>query len=252
MRPIVSVIMPAYNSEQHIASAIRSVLCQTIDNLELIIIDDCSEDSTVDIVRRIESEDSRVKLYCNSRNMGAAATRNYGLDVCKGEYVALLDSDDIWYPTKLEVQLALAVHESADIVYCSYEIINESGNKCCQDFIVPRQATFELVLKKSVISCSTALLSRAIIDKYRFPTDYYHEDYVMWLRLLQEGRIAVGVTKVLAAYRIRAKSRASNKFVSAKNRWRIYREFLGIPVYLSLYYFFYYCFCGIKKYMKAH
>lgn len=249
--PEVSVVMPAYNVEEYIESAVRSVMMQTVSDWELIIVDDMSQDSTCDIVEKLMQEDSRIHLYRNQQNLGAASTRNRGFDLCKGNYVALLDCDDIWYPDKLEKQLTLAKKETADIVYCSYAIIDESGKKKCNDFIVPERTNFAEFLARSVISCSTALLGKRVTENYRFPIGYYHEDLAMWLLLLGDGMKAVGVTEVLAEYRLRKNSRASNKLCVARKRWNIYRKYLGFSVGKSVIIFCKYAINGLRKYMNA-
>lgn len=249
-RPMVSVIMPAYNSEEYIQQAIDSVIQQTFRNWELIVIDDQSKDSTRRIVEELAKADPRIHLYVNARNCGAAASRNRGLDLCRGNYVALLDSDDIWYANKLETQLALAERENADIVYCSYAIIDERNQKYCKDFIVPATTTLRDSLKRSVISCSTALLRKNVVECYRFPQEYYHEDLVMWLQLLKNGMVAVGAPDVLAAYRVHSHSRASNKLQVAERRWKVYRSYMGMSRMESAYYFVQYAFMGFTKYRK--
>lgn len=248
--PTVSVIMPAYNAERFIEEAIRSVMAQTVTDWELLVLDDGSTDSTADIVTQLVAEDARIRYLPNEHNMGVARTRNRGFDLCNGKYVALIDSDDVWLPEKLEKQLALAEDTAADIIYCSYGIIDESCEQVCEDFLVPPAVDFDQFLTKSVISCSTALLSRKVVDQYRFITEFYHEDLALWLQLLQDGYQARGVADVLAQYRVMQGTRASNKLKSALNRWRIYRRHMGFPVGKSLSLLTEYAFLGIKKYKK--
>ena len=249
-KPLVSVIMPAYNAERFIDAAVRSVMAQTVTDWELLILDDGSRDTTAAIAEKLAAEDARIRFLPNEANMGVAKTRNRGFDLCRGQYVALLDSDDIWLPEKLEKQLALAEQTGADIIYCSYGIMDEEDHPVCEDFIVPPTVSFDQFLTKSVISCSTALLSRKIADRYRFMTQFYHEDLALWLQILQDGHQARGVTAVLARYRIMQGSRASNKLKSALNRWRIYRKHLGLSVGRSLSLLAEYAFLGLKKYRK--
>lgn len=249
--PVVSVIMPAYNAERFIEEAIQSVMEQTFTNWELLVLDDCSKDSTCAIVERLADQDKRIRLIHNEKNMGVAYTRNRGFDLCRGSYVALLDSDDVWHPDKLTRQVRLANNTGAEIVYCSYGMIDEHDEKICDDFIVPDNTDFDQSLIKSVISCSTALLSRKIVNDYRFTTDYYHEDLALWLRLLRDGFTACGITDVLADYRVIEGTRASNKLQSAVNRWRIYRDYLGMSVSRSVVLIAQYAFMGIRKYRRC-
>lgn len=246
--PLVSIVMPAYCAEKYIEAAIQSVVDQTYTNWELLVLDDGSQDNTIQIVQALAKQDSRIRLYQNERNMGPAKTRNRGLDLSQGDYTAFLDSDDIWHADKLEKQVALAEREHADIAYCSYAIIDGNNSKRCNDFLVPSRTDLKGLLKKNVIGCSTVLLSRATVGDFRFSTDYYHEDYVLWLSMLQTGKKAVGLEEVLVDYRFHASGRAANKASSAKHRWHIYRSFLGLSVVQSLYYLSHYALNGIVKY----
>lgn len=245
---MVSIVMPAYNAERYIERAVRSVMQQTYIDWELLIIDDQSTDGTYNIVERLSKEDLRIKLFRNERNMGVAITRNRGLDLSTGEYVALLDSDDVWLEDKLSRQLDLIASSGADIVYCSYRIVDETGNRKCADFIVPQETNYEEALTTSVISCSTVVMSREIVDKYRFSSDYYHEDLVLWLQLLRDGYKAYGVVEILAEYRVFAGTRASNKAKSMMNRFKIYHYYLKLPLYKSGIFLIRAALVGLRKY----
>ena len=248
--PLVSVVMPAYNAEAFIAEAIASVQAQTVTDWELLVVDDCSKDGTCRIVSEMAEEDPRIQLIVNEHNMGAAKTRNHGLELCRGEYVALLDSDDYWYPEFLEKLLDCAQRTKADICYCSYSLIDEADNQVCQDFIVPEQTDFQQSMIRNVISCSTVLLTKQIAENHRFPTDVYHEDIALWFSLLRDGAVARGVPEVLAAYRQRANSRAANKLTSACRRWVIYRKYLKLPFAQSVKLLIQYAYYGVMKYKR--
>ena len=118
-KPLVSVIMPAYNASQYIAKTISSVQAQTFTNWELIVVDDYSSDNTVEIVNGFLRDDSRIRLYRNAQNMGVAKSRNRALEQCQGDYVAFLDSDDIWYSDKIELQLQCF---SQSLPYCAFAV----------------------------------------------------------------------------------------------------------------------------------
>jgi len=225
----VSVVMPAYNAEKFVKAAVDSVLSQTYENLELLIIDDCSTDNTYNLLENIAMTDARIKLFKNEQNLGVANTRNRGFELADGEYVALIDSDDIWRREKLEKQISVIEGQKADLVYCSYAFINEKGQSMNKEYIVPEKTDFESLLRENVIGCSTVLISKNIYRKYRFLTDYYHEDYVLWLSILKEKYIFIGLKDVLVNYRVMENSRSGNKVKSAIKRWNIYRDFLKIP-----------------------
>lgn len=246
--PLVSAVMPAYNAEQYIEEAIRSVQEQTMENWELIVVDDCSTDNTIQLVQSIGKDDDRIRLLLNQINQGAAASRNRALNECRGQYVAFLDADDVWRPEKLNVQIEKAEAAHADIVYTSYALIDECGKKHYHDFIVEEQTSFRKMLARNEIGCLTVLIRREILQQHLFPEDIYQEDYALWLTLLKEGYRAVGVTEVLADYRVRVGSRSFNKLKSAKNRWRVYRDYLKLPLIPSMKAMACYTFNGLKKY----
>ena len=248
--PEICIIMPAYNAGRFIEEAIRSVMSQTYRNWELLVIDDGSSDNTVQLVQQLRREDSRITLLQNTKNLGVARTRNRGLDLCEGRYAALLDSDDVWHPEKLEKQLLLARETGAQVIYCSYSMVDENGAKTRQDFLVPEQTSLEQTLVQSVISCSTALLAPEVTDRYRFDDRYYHEDLALWIQLLQHGYQARGVTEVLAQYRVMEGTRAANKLRSAGYRWEIYRKMLRLSVFKSTVLLAKYGLLGLKKYKK--
>lgn len=250
MLPVVSVVMPAYNTEKYIREAVSSIENQTLRDWELLVVDDCSTDHTYEILQKLAQEDARIKIIRNQTNCGAAMSRNIAFSQCSGKYVALLDSDDLWEPEKLEKQVICAEKTGADIIYCSYSIIDECGRKKSPDFIVPEHTDFNSMLKKSTISCSTALLKSKLVAQFQFPTHMYHEDLAYWLELLKNGANAAGVIEVLASYRITPGSRAFNKVQSAVNRWKIYTEYLGLPAVRSTCLLAQYIFLGLIKYRK--
>lgn len=246
--PLVSVIMPAYNAEKYIEQAIRSVQKQTVRSWELIVVDDCSTDKTAEQIRRLAAEDMRIIPVYSETNHGAAESRNIALRQCRGEFVALLDADDVWHPQKLERELERARETDADLVYSSYAMIDEQGTRCFSDFIVEESTDLQSMLNCNTIGCSTVLMKAKVLEKRPFVTDFYHEDYVMWLSLLQAGCKAVGVRDILVDYRVARGSRSFNKLKSAKNRWRVYRDYLKLPLIPSVKAMAGYAINGLKKY----
>lgn len=248
--PLVSVIMPAYNAERYIAASIASVMAQTMQAWELIVIDDGSNDGTMQIVQNMAKEDPRIRLCPNESNMGTARSRNRGMDLSRGQYIAFLDSDDIWHPQKLEKQLSCMQETGADLVYTAYAIVDTEGVKQRPDYCVPAYVDINGLLKENVIGCSTVLLNQKASEQFRFQADFYHEDYVLWLQMLQAGCVMAGVQEVLMDYCYRPDSRAGNKWASAKMRWQIYRKYLGMSEWKSARYMLHYALAGVKKYAK--
>ena len=240
--------MPAYNAAPFIEAAIASVLAQTLTDWELIVIDDCSSDDTYSVAQRVIGCEPRIRLLRNDENSGVSKTRNRGLGLSAGRYIAFLDSDDVWHPEKLEKQLAKLRETGAAIFYCSYGIIGISGEKVKADYLVPETAEYEDILKENYIQCSAMLIREDIVKKFRFNTEFFHEDYILGLDMLRSGEKAVGCRELLLNWRYLENSRSFNKKKSAVNRWKIYRDYLKLPLHRSLYLFFQYAAAGLRKY----
>ena len=249
--PTVSVIMPAYNAESTLMRAVLSVIHQTFTDWQLLIIDDASTDNTLSIAKKISAEDLRISVVSSRVNQGAAASRNKGIQQCKGAYVAFIDSDDIWCPEKLDRQLKLITKTGADLCYTAYALVNLAGDKVRADYCVPEHTSYEELLCENVIGCSTVLLSAALAQSHPFDVDFYHEDYSLWLTLLKEGCTAVGCNEVLVKWCLREGSRSYSKLKSLKMRWKIYRNQLHMPIWQSIHYLRTYIRAGLKKYKKS-
>lgn len=246
--PLVTVIVPVYNVEQYLETAVHSVISQTFGDWEMLLMDDCGTDGSYVIARKLAEQDKRIRLIRNEENVGVAKTRDYGISLSRGSYVAFLDSDDLWHPRKLEQQLQKLQETGADLCYTSYAIIDSEGNKARGDYLVDDTVTYDQLLRENQIGCSTVLVKKEIVEKYNFSMGYYHEDYILWLRMLRDGVVAVGCREVLVNWRYISNSRSFNKIQSAQNRWRIYRDFLNIPLPKRLWYFVNYMFGGVWKY----
>lgn len=246
---MVSIVMPAYNCERFIEKAIKSVQDQTWEEWELIIVDDCSTDRTYEITAACAKKDSRIRLIRQETNKGVACARNRGIQEANGNVIAFLDSDDEWVSTKLEKQLELQAKTGAEIIYCSYDFIDENDEAIRKPFIVPRETNYDKMLASSVISCSTALIPTSLLKKHLFRPEYYHEDYVLWMELLAIPVRAAGNREVLAHYRQLSGSRSNNKKNAAKQRWFVYRNVLHLGMIKSLNAFAKYALLGMIKYV---
>lgn len=245
-QPLVSVIMPAYNAEKYIGEAIASVCAQTYENWELLILDDGSADRTVEIAQAYAQRDARIRVLRNPQNMGVARTRNRGFDLAQGEWIALLDSDDRWRVQKMEKQLALAVHSGSRLLYTSYALFADTEREM-RVYRVPQSVDYRRLLGENVIGCSTVLLHRSLLERFRFCEDVFHEDYALWLAILRGGGSAAGCTEVLADWRISEQSRSFDKRAAAVNRWRIYRDVERLSLPRSAGAFFTYALHGVRK-----
>lgn len=258
---MISVIIPSYNGRKYILEALESVFIQRVD-MELILVDDCSTDGTNDIVleyllkhfsvREIapqsflsesvlqETQDGktklvwvgealvegrlvRIRIYRNQENLGVAASRNYGVLVAAGEYVAFLDADDIWKQDKLRRQLYVLKKTEACLCNTSRCLIEENGDDTGIIIRTPRCITRKMMEHTNYINCSSVLAKRDVMLKYPMEHSELHEDYLTWLRVLNEYEFVVGIDKPLLIYRLSPAGKSRNKLKSAKMTYDTYR-----------------------------
>lgn len=232
----VSIVMPSYNSAKFIERSINSVLNQTFEDWELIIIDDCSLDNTMEIIRQYCQLDSRIKLKIHHKNLGVAESRNRGLEEALFPYVAFLDSDDIWDRNKLEIQVNFMIKNNAAISFTQYYRINELDEKIGEVNKIPEQVNYFDLLKGNSIAMSTSMIDTRIVEKIKFER-IGHEDYLYWLKSLKNGHLAKGISTKLVYYRVHSSSLSSNKFKAVTYTWNIYRKHLHLNLFQSVYYF---------------
>lgn len=246
--PLVSVIMPAYNAEKTVGKAIESVLRQTYDNFELIVIDDRSKDDTYSVISGYGERDSRVRVCQNEKNSGVSATRNYGVNIAKGDFIALLDSDDMWREDKLSLQMKLMLDDpGCPFSFTGSSFVNADGQPFDYIFHVPEKVTYKNLLKQNVVSCSSVIIKRELLLKYPMKYDKMHEDFAVWLQVLKNEGDARAVDEPLLCYRIATGTKSSNKIKSTLMTYRVYR-YLGLNIFKIMYYLPIYTLRGIKKY----
>lgn len=247
---LISVVMPAYNAEKTISQAIGSVINQTFENWELLVINDQSKDNTKDRILDLAKSDKRICYVENERNLGVSETRNRGVSLASGSWIAFLDSDDEWESGKLEAQMALIEETDARFVFTGSAFMDQEGKRLDYCMNVPERASFRQLLKQNVISCSSVLIEKALLEKYPMVAENMHEDYAVWLSVLKNERIdAYGIDRPLLIYRVSAGSKSGNKGKAALMHWRVYK-YLGVPLAPSIYYFAFYMVRNLKKYRK--
>ena len=247
---MVSIVMPAYNAAKTIRDSIQSVISQTFTDWELIIVDDGSKDNTADIVLEIAKDDSRIHFLHNLKNSGASHTRNYAISLAKGEWIAFLDSDDMWKPEKLEKQLAKA-ERNPDMVICytASSFIDDNGNPYGYVMKAQEKITYKTLLRKNLLSCSSVMVKADVMKKIKMPGDKMHEDYFVWLKILKEYKVAHGINEPLLIYRLCKNSKSSNRITSAKMLFNTYRA-VGYGRLVSGIMMFIYSFHSITKRMS--
>lgn len=246
--PLISVVTPCYNAEKYIGKTIESVINQTYQNWEMLVIDDCSTDNSANIVKDYERDDSRIRYIKMPKPSGSPAyPRNVGINESKGEYVAFLDSDDLWLPHKLQSQLDFICKTGASFVYsyCSrFVTLDDIGGVIKS----PAIANYNMIKKRDYIPMLTILLKKDLLQNVRFE-DRPKEDYVFLLRLFATGITAYNTNESVALYRIVKNSRSSNKISMFYEHYLILRG-EGFNPILSFYYTCTHCMAAILKYSK--
>lgn len=243
-KPVVSIVMPAYNSSATIEDSIESVLHQTFTDWELLIIDDCSEENIEKKVRGFQ--DKRIHYYRLAKNHGVAHARNVAIKKARGRYLAFLDSDDLWLPEKLEHQIQFMEKNHYSFTYTWYRQFKESAQKPGRLIKTKTWVSYEKLLHGNDIGCLTVMIDRNQILTVYMPEER-HEDYIAWLNILKEGIKAYSLPQDLARYRMSKKSLSGNKKKSLIWTWKVYRESQNLSLLAASWYMACYIVGGIKK-----
>ena len=246
----VSIITPCYNGEIYLSETIESVLHQTYQDWEMIIVDDGSRDRSAQIVREYAGKDSRIKLI-QQKNAGSAAARNNGIRHAAGQYIALLDADDLWDPSFLEEQIRFMKEHQAVCVYCSYRRIDQNSAEILRPTVAKPCISSKDMLRRNYIGCLSGLY-----DSQKYGKVFLHEelkslrdDYAYWIDIVNlEGR-AYGNPRILASYRVLPNSTTGKKVKLIKKQYQFYRAYLHLNVWKSLLHTGIWGMAGILKFM---
>lgn len=238
----VSIITAVYNSEQYFRETIESVLKQTYENWEWFIIDDCSTDSTKNIVS--EYNDSRIKYVLLENNIGAAGARNKGLELATTDIIAFIDADDTWHENKIERQLKFMLDNKYAFTFTSYQIIGKN-----KPIKVPMKLGYSSYMKNTIIGMLTVMIDRSKVNNFEIVDIRKDHDSMTWAKILREGTIAYGLDICLAEYRKVEGSISNNKFEAVKNHWNNCRKIEKLSVSKTCYYFVFY---GLNAVIKHY
>ncbi|CAH7131590.1 putative teichuronic acid biosynthesis glycosyltransferase TuaG [Vibrio chagasii] len=247
---LVSIITPSYNCSSTISETYESIVKQSFTNWEWLVTDDCSVDQSLEILTDIANNDSRVRVFRNLKNSGAAVTRNHSLSKAKGKYVCFIDSDDLWLEDKLTKQIKFMEEHCFDFSFTAYELIDADSAPlgCTVDTHLRHPISYEDMLrKKATLGCSTVMLRRNAFDDISMPLIRTGQDYGLWLKLLKSQVLAMPIPDVLTQYRILPNSISRNKFKKSQRQWQIYREFEKLSLLKSIECFFFYAWRAVFR-----
>lgn len=246
--PLVTIITPAYNCADKIVNTYYSVIGQSFNNWEWIIVDDCSTDSTYLLIKKLCSKDKRILLYRTPHNCGTAIARNIGLKNAHGRFITFLDSDDLLDLNYLECQLEF-IKEHGPLISAGYR---RKAQHTTTNFFVPSEVDYKKALRGNPLSCLTTMYDRTVIGNVFFPEDIDKpEDYVFWLSILKKGYIAYGNPVVLATYNIVKGSKSSNKIKLIPYMYRVYHKTQGFNFFKSWFCVVRWALYGKKKYKNV-
>lgn len=250
MENLVSIIVPVYNIEKYIRETMDCVREQTYENWELLLVEDCSTDNTVQVIEEYLAgvSDERIRLIRQDANVGAARTRNRGLEEARGRYIAYLDADDLWLPDKLQHQLAFMERKQAVFSFTSYEFADEEGRGTGKVVKVPETLTYKEALKNTTIFTTTVMFDTDKISKELLIMPVIKsEDTALWWKILRSGYVAFGLNENLVKYRRAGKSLSSNKLEAIRRIWNLYRKAEGMGIVSSAYHF---CFWAVRAVLR--
>lgn len=243
---LVSVIIPVYNGEKYIRQSIDSALAQQVP-MEIIVINDCSKDGTEDVIRQY-LDNPVIRYIKNEKNLGASGSRNRGVRLAKGKYVAFLDADDWWESDKLKKQLELIEKENMVLCCTGRALMNPDGSFMGKVIPVSERITYQRLLRHNCINCSSVLLLRKAALEFPMEHEDSHEDYIAWLKILKKYGAACAVNEPLLKYRLSAQGKSGSKFKSAQMTFKVYR-YMGFGLVKSILCFCSYAVHGIWKYL---
>lgn len=241
----ISVIIPAYRCENTICDAVDSALSQHV-RLEIIVIDD--EGSDCLLKRLMKYKDTpQVKVFRNKCNLGAAASRNRGVQLAQGKYIAFLDADDVWVQGKLEKQIQRLEQTNAVLCSTARELISPDGKATGRIIPVKETITYQELLKHNSINCSSVLIKREVALEFPMKHEESHEDYILWIEILRKYKQVVAINEPLLKYRLTTTGKSGNKLQSAKMTFQVYRH-VGFGFLTSCALFVRYAWYGVMKY----
>ena len=248
-KPLISILTPCRNACGTLKETANSVFAQTYPHWEWLLIDDGSQDGTIELVHAMAAQDPRVKLIRNPVSGSVGKSRQMGFEHSQGEWIAFLDADDLWLPEKLEQQLKFMTDNKYDFSFHGYRRISVDGSKVGYYLSAPAKVEVAELLSRRPIGNLTVLLSRKVLNGLDFPSGF-NEDFRLWLKILKKGYTAYFLDKDLARYRIVPGSRGANKKLVARDIFNLYWNDSDLRVDQKLWYFSRYALSSLLKYSR--
>mgnify|MGYP006088459721 CR=1 FL=1 len=243
---LVSIIIPYYKKKKYIKKTINSIINQTYQNLEIIIIYDDPNTNDLDFIKYLKNLDSRIKLIINVKNIGAGLSRNKGIQIAKGKFIAFLDADDLWKRNKIETQLNYMKKNKLKISHTSYKIIDKK-NKIIGKRKAKNFNCYTELLKSCDIGLSTVMIEKKILSKKcQFVELKTKEDFVLWLRILKRKIMIGSIDRNLTYWRKLSTSLSSSPIQKLYDGFNVYYRFMKFGLLKSLFYLF----CLSINYLK--
>ena len=236
IKDLISVVIPYYKKKKFIEETIKSVLDQTYQNFEIIIVYDDVDHQDLPYLNKIKNFDKRINLFINKKNMGAGLSRNIAIDYSKGNFIAFLDADDIWKESKLENQIEFMKKNRLIVSHTTYDIINKHkkviSTRRARDFYAVND-----LLKSCDIGLSTVIISKKIKElDLQFPNLKTKEDFVLWLSILKKNIPIIAFNKNLSYWRKLDNSLSTSVLQKLIDAYRVYNKHMNFNFIKSLYY----------------
>tara|TARA_S200000501_G_C20844900_1_gene753237 strand:- start:1266 stop:2033 length:768 start_codon:yes stop_codon:yes gene_type:complete len=250
--PKVSIIIPYHRKKKFFFKTIKSLLNQSFKNFEIIIIYDDPNPDELDYVNDILEKSSKIKLIINKRNLGPGLSRNKGLSVSKGEYIAFCDADDLWNKDKLKIQIKFMKNNKLNFSHTSYHVIDKDGKKI-GNFKVKKKINYQELLKSCDIGLSTVIVKKKIIKNNNFFCQLKtKEDYNTWLNIVKKEKNLFGLDKSLTSWRFLNNSLSSSTFQKLLDAFRLFYKYKRFSIFMSTFFVLRLSYYAFSKKIKIY
>ena len=234
--PKVSIIIPYHRKKKFFFKTIKSLLNQSFKSFEIIIIYDDYNHDELDYVNNISKKSSKIKLIINKKNLGPGLSRNKGLYISKGEYIAFCDADDLWNRDKLKIQIKFMENNKLNFSHTSYHVIDKEGKKI-GSFKIKKKINYQELLKSCDIGLSTVIIKKKIIKNNNFFCQLKtKEDYNTWLNIVKKEKNLVGLDKFLTSWRFLNNSLSSSTLQKLLDAFRLFYKYEKFSIFMSFFF----------------